>query len=173
MKSIAAILACCCCLALCLDGTTSYSTLSLPPPWMVPTHQWSATRPRTSLIAPSTAADLGVPLYMQNERQGLFRRAKNRLQTLVRPKTEPSKQKEPEEMWRVLFHDTPYLPGYVCKALAKAMPISKKAAFEVCLRAREEGAVTLTVCNKKQAEKYCGAILRQGLKATIEPLELE
>ena len=76
-------------------------------------------------------------------------------------------------MWRVMFHDTEYLPGYVCKALARAMPMSKKVAYEICLRAREEKVVPLTVCNKKQAEKYCGAILRQGLTATIEPLEFE
>ncbi len=106
-------------------------------------------------------------------RKSVFRRAKNQLQTLVRRKTDPTKkQEEPEQMWHVLFHDTEYLPGYVCKALAKVFPISRKAAFEICLRAREEGVVPLTVCNKKQAEKYCGAILRQGLMATIEPLDM-
>ena len=103
--------------------------------------------------------------------KSVFRRAKNRLQTLVRKKTEKKKQKEPEEMWQVLFHDTEYLPGHVARVLSKVFPISRKAAFEICLRAREEGMVPLTVCSKKEAEKYCGAILRQGLVATIEPLD--
>lgn len=103
--------------------------------------------------------------------KSVFRRAKNRLQTLFRKKTEKKKQKEPEEMWQVLFHDTEYLPGHVARVLSKVFPISRKAAFEICLRAREEGMVPLTVCSKKEAEKYCGAILRQGLVATIEPLD--
>ena len=144
----------------------SYSALSLPPPHRIasPTpHQWSS-------VATATAEHVVVepPLQIM---KSVFRRAKNRLQTLVRKKTEKKKQKEPEEMWQVLFHDTEYLPGHVARVLSKVFPISRKAAFEICLRAREEGMVPLTVCSKKQAEKYCGAILRQGLVATIEPLD--
>ncbi|KAL9182706.1 hypothetical protein ACHAXT_013358 [Thalassiosira profunda] len=170
MKSIAA---CFLCLALLFDGTASYlATPPLPPhPRMTPTRAH-----RRSPVFPSSVAHLrtGAPLRMADGgRPGVFRRARNRLQTLIRPKTSTQKEKEPEQMWKVMFHDTEYLPGYVCKALAKAMPMSKKVAYEICLRAREEKVVPLTVCNKKQAEKYCGAILRQGLTATIEPLEFE
>ncbi len=142
----------------------SYSTsLSLPPLRQISTPQWSVAR-----IPRCPTADVVEPL--QNMKS-VFRRAKNRLQTLVRKKTEKKQQKEPEEMWQVMFHDTEYLPGHVARVLSKVFPISRKAAFEICLRAREEGMVPLTVCSKKQAEKYCGAILRQGLVATIEPLD--
>ena len=168
MKSIKTILSCCYVLLLCLDDTVSYSALPLQPPHhriAPPTpHQWSS-------VATATAEhDVVVepPLQIM---KSVFRRAKNRLQTLVRKKTEKKKQKEPEEMWQVLFHDTEYLPGHVARVLSKVFPISRKAAFEICLRAREEGMVPLTVCTKKEAEKYCGAILRQGLVATIEPLD--
>lgn len=166
MKYIATILYCCYVL-LYLDATVSYSTLSSlpPPPRLLPTPpQWSSVA-----IQRSPTADVAVEPLLNM--QSVFRRAKNRLQTLVRKKTEKKKQKEPEEMWQVLFHDTEYLPGHVARILAKVFPISRKAAFEICLRAREEGMVPLTVCSKKEAEKYCGAILRQGLVATIEPLE--
>eukprot|EP00986_Skeletonema_menzelii_P018625 scaffold26670_cov149-Skeletonema_menzelii.AAC.3 len=161
MKSIATILSSCYVL-LCFHEAVSYSTLSLPPLRQMSSHsQWSvARRPRSPTV------DI---VELQNMKS-VFRRAKNRLQTLVRKKTE-KKQEEPEEMWQVIFHDTEYLPGHVARALAKVFPISRKAAFEICIRAREEGMVPLTVCSKKQAEKYCGAILRQGLVATIEPLD--
>eukprot|EP00574_Skeletonema_japonicum_P006897 CAMPEP_0201721318 /NCGR_PEP_ID=MMETSP0593-20130828/6013_1 /ASSEMBLY_ACC=CAM_ASM_000672 /TAXON_ID=267983 /ORGANISM="Skeletonema japonicum, Strain CCMP2506" /LENGTH=168 /DNA_ID=CAMNT_0048212107 /DNA_START=10 /DNA_END=516 /DNA_ORIENTATION=+ len=166
MKSIASILHCCY-LLLCLDGTVSYSTLSsLPVPRLLPSPpQWS------SVTIPRSRPTADVAVEPLQNMKSVFRRAKNRLQTLVRKKTEKKKQKEPEEMWQVLFHDTEYLPGHVARALAKVFPISRKAAFEICLRAREEGMVPLTVCSKKQAEKYCGAILRKGLVATIEPLD--
>ena len=166
MKSIASILYCCY-LLLCLDGTVSYSTLSsLPSPRLLPSPpQWS------SVTIPRSRPTADVAVEPLQNMKSVFRRAKNRLQTLVRKKTEKKKQKEPEEMWQVLFHDTEYLPGHVARALAKVFPISRKAAFEICLRAREEGMVPLTVCSKKQAEKYCGAILRKGLVATIEPLD--
>ena len=149
---------------LCLKEAVSYSTsLSLPPLRRISTPQWPVAR-----IPRSPTADVVEPL--QNMKS-VFRRAKNRLQTLVRKKTEKKEQKKPEELWQVMFHDTEYLPGHVARALSKVFPISRKAAFEICLRAREEGMVPLTVCSKKQAEKYCGAILRQGLVATIEPLD--
>ncbi|KAK1734334.1 hypothetical protein QTG54_014841 [Skeletonema marinoi] len=164
MRSVAILLVCC--FALCIDGTTSYSAALPPPRLVVPTPlQWSVSRPQQT----TPASDLVEPLHNM---KSVLRRAKSRLQTLVRKKTDPAKkQKEPEEMWQVLFHDTKYLPGHVARILAKVFPISRKAAYEICLRAREEGMVPLTVCNKKQAEKYCGAILRQGLTATIEPLD--
>ena len=144
----------------------SYSALSLPPPHRIA----SPTPHQRSSVATATAEHVVVepPLQIM---KSVFRRAKNRLQTLVRKKTEKKKQQEPEEMWQVLFHDTEYLPGHVARVLSKVFPISRKAAFEICLRAREEGMVPLTVCSKKQAEKYCGAILRQGLVAKIEPLD--
>ncbi|KAL7450384.1 hypothetical protein ACHAWC_002313 [Mediolabrus comicus] len=166
MKSITTIISCCYLLLCCLDKTLSYSTLSQPPPHRIATptpHQWSS-------VAMATAEHVVVEPPSQIMKS-VFRRAKNRLQTLVRKKTEKKKQKEPEEMWQVLFHDTEYLPGHVARVLSKVFPISRKAAFEICLRAREEGMVPLTVCTKKEAEKYCGAILRQGLVATIEPLD--
>ena len=98
----------------------------------------------------------------------IFRRGKNRLQTLEKTRTE-KKQQDPEELWRVLFHNSDYLPDGVARVLAKVLPISRGAAFEICLRAREAGTVVVLVTDKKQAEKYCGALLQRGLTATIEP----
>lgn len=163
MKSIVVILACC--LALCLEGTASYTALSLPPPRrQIPTN--------SPVVHDETPTPIAPPAVVM---KSVLRRAKNKLQTIVRKRAEESAKKkpsEPEQMWRVLFHDTEYLPGHVARALSKVFPISRKAAFEICLRAREEGVVPLTICNKKEAEKYCGKILRQGLKATIEPLDM-
>ena len=137
-----------------------YSALSPPHRIAPPTpHQWSS-------VATATAEHDVVTEPPLQIMKSVFRRAKNRLQTLVSPrefllrgegddaqiKTEKKKQKEPEEMWQVLFHDTEYLPGHVARVLSKVFPISRKAAFEICLRAREEGMVPLTVCSKKEAE---------------------
>ena len=102
----------------------------------------------------------------------VFRRSRNRLQTLEKETTTTKKQKEdPEELWRVLFHNSEYMPERVARVLTKVFPITRLTAFDICVRARSEGTVVVVVTNKKQAEKYCGALLKRGLMATIEPHE--
>ena len=61
---------------------------------------------------------------------------------------------------------------HVAKVLTKVFPISRATAFDICVRARSTGTVAVVVTNKKQAEKYCGALMRRGLTANIEPHEM-
>ncbi|KAL7532656.1 hypothetical protein ACHAXR_004764 [Thalassiosira sp. AJA248-18] len=115
-------------------------------------------------------------LHMKSVLGQALRRGKNKLQTLVKPKSSTKKQKdEPEEMWRVMFHNSEYMPERVARELTKVFPITRQTAFDICVRARNTptGMVTVTITNKKQAEKYCGAVLRRGLTATIEPCDRE
>lgn len=101
---------------------------------------------------------------------GLLRRVrKGVLKTLERKKAAPKKQKEPEELWRVVFHNSEYTPDSVARVLAKVFPITRMTAYDICVRARTEGTVTVAVTHKKEAEKYCGALNRRGLTATIQP----
>lgn len=148
----------------------AYSALSLPPPRLAPTHILSTTTTRTPPAYADT--DLGGELLQMKSVLGrVFRRGKNRLQTLEKETTASAtkKQKDPEELWRVMFHNSEYMPDRVSRVLTKVFPISRVAAFDICVRARSTGTVVVVITNKKQAEKYCGAVLRRGLMATIEP----
>mmetsp|Transcript_3729 Transcript_3729/g.9498 ORF Transcript_3729/g.9498 Transcript_3729/m.9498 type:complete len:184 (+) Transcript_3729:161-712(+) len=177
MSAMAAVFVCYA--ALRLDGTAAYAALSLPPPRLASTPLFpiataTATPTPHPPFAPAPSADLGAQAPLHNSMSRLGRvlgRAKRGLQTLRRDKT-AKKPEEPEELWRGMFHNSEYLPHHVGKALAKVLPISRRAAFQVCTRARSEGTVAVMVTDKRQAEKYCGAIIRQGLMATIEPHEV-
>ena len=173
-SSIAATFACF--FVLSLGGTVAYSALSLPPPRLAPATPISSTMTatRTPLAYCADTDDLGGELLQMKSVLGrVFRRGKNRLQTLEKETTAESaaakKRKDPEELWRVMFHNSEYMPERVAGVLTKVFPISRRAAFDICVRARSTGTVAVTVTNKKQAEKYCGALLRRGLTATIEP----
>lgn len=157
--------------ALRLDGTTAYSALSLPPPRLAPAPILSTATTSQTHLARATTDLGGAPLQMAGMLRRVFRRAKGRLQTLDKEGTATKRQKDPERPWRVLFHNSEYRPDSVSRVLTKVLPISRATAFEVCLRARNEGTVVVMVTDKKKAEKYCGALLRRGLTATIEPYE--
>lgn len=171
-SSIVAIFACF--FVLRLGGTEAYSALSLPPPRLAPTPILSSTMTtRTPLIAYADTDLGGEMLVMKSVFGRVLRRGKNRLQTLVKPSAATKKQKkDPEELWRVMFHNSEYMPERVARVLAKVFPITRLTAFDICVRARSEGTVAVAVTNKKQAEKYCGALLKSGLTATIEPVDV-
>ena len=153
-------------------GTVAYSAMSLPPPRLAPVTPISSTMTtRTHLAYYADTDDLGGEelLQMKSVLGRVFRRGKNRLQTLEKETVAAKKRKDPEELWRVMFHNSEYMPERVAGVLTKVFPISRRAAFDICVQARSTGTVVVTVTNKKQAEKYCGALLRRGLTATIEP----
>lgn len=170
-SSIAAIFACF--FVLRLGGTVAYSALSLPPPRLAPTPILSTMMTTRTTPLAYTDTDLGGELLQMKSVLGrVFRRAKNRLQTLEKETTASATKKQkdpPEELWRVMFHNSEYMPERVSGVLTKVFPISRRAAFDICVRARSTGRVTVVITNKKQAEKYCGALLRRGLTANIEP----
>lgn len=173
-SSIAAIFACF--FVLRLGGTVAYSTLSLsPPPRLAPTPILSTMTMTTPTPLVYDDINLGEELLQMKSVLGqALRRGKNKLQTLVKERTATKKQKDdPEELWRVMFHNSEYMPDRVARELTKVFPITRMTAFDICVRARSSptGLVTVTITNKKQAEKYCGAVLRRGLTATIEPYE--
>lgn len=158
-----------CFFVLRLDETVAYSAMSLPPPRFAPTPMLSTMTTQTPLAYVDTDLDEEL-LQMKSVLGRVFRRGKNRLQTLEKETTAPATEKEKRpELWRVMFHNSEYMPERVARVLAKVFPISRKAAFEICLRARENGTVSVVIVSKKEAEKYCGALLRRGLTATIEP----
>ena len=102
----------------------------------------------------------------------VLRGRNKRVQTLDKEDAKASdttkKQKEPEELWRVLFHNSEYTPDSVARVLTKVFPITRMTAFDICVRARSAGTVVVVITNKKQAEKYCGALLKRGLMANID-----
>jgi hypothetical protein len=160
-----------CFFVLRLGGTVAYSTL---PPRLAPAPAILSTMTTpTPLVYHDT--NLGEELLQMKSVLGrALRRGKNKLQTLVKERTATKEQKDdPEELWRVMFHNSEYMPDRVARELTKVFPITRKTAFDICVRARSSptGLITVTITNKKQAEKYCGAVLRRGLTATIEPYE--
>ena len=61
------------------------------------------------------------------------------------------------------------MPDRVARELTKVFPITRMTAFDICVRARSEGTVTVDICHKKQAEKYVRQLSKRGLVATIQP----
>mmetsp|Transcript_3147 Transcript_3147/g.6025 ORF Transcript_3147/g.6025 Transcript_3147/m.6025 type:complete len:182 (-) Transcript_3147:448-993(-) len=176
-SSVVAIFACF--FVLHFSGTVAYVALPLPHPHLAPTPMLSTMTTPTppTPLTPLAYADTtngGELLQMKQSLLGrVFRRGKNRLQTLEKETTATKKQKkDPEELWRVMFHNSEYMPERVSRVLTKVFPITRMTAFDICLRARTAGMVEVVVTDKKQAEKYCGAILRSGLTATIEPYDV-
>ncbi len=101
------------------------------------------------------------------------RSTKKGLSTIVKERVE-TKQKEDikeEEMWRVLLHnDEVHTFQYVTQSLVKVIgTLDKKTAFEICVQTHNSGKATVTKTWKKQAEKYCLGMQRQGLTASIAP----
>lgn len=131
---------------------------------------------RTIRIIPTqlgtTSHRRGDLLVMKSVWQRVFRRNRG-VQTLERETTPATKEKkDPEKLWRVMFHNSEYMPDRVARVLAKIVPtLDRRAAFEICSRARFVGKVPVLVTNKKEAEYFCLAIQRQGLTSTIEPHE--
>ena len=107
-------------------------------------------------------------------RQSLIGRAYRRgKKLLTREKedttTKTQQKEEPEQLWRVMFHNSEYMPDRVARELTKVFPITRMTAFDICVRARSEGTVTVDICHKKQAEKYVRQLSKRGLVATIQP----
>ena len=99
-----------------------------------------------------------------------YRRGKKLLTREKEDTTTKSKEKEePEQLWRVMFHNSEYMPDRVARELTKVFPITRMTAFDICVRARSEGIVTVDICHKKQAEKYVRQLSKRGLVATIQP----
>lgn len=157
-----------------LGGTVAYSAALSPALRLAPTPILPIITTPTTPLAYDHADTHQELLHMQSVVGRVFRRGKSRLQTLVK-KTTTKKQKDPEDedLWRVMFHNSEAMPDRVARELTKVFPISRTTAFDLCLRARSTGTVEVVVTNKRQAEKYCGAILRRGLTATIEPYSFD
>jgi ATP-dependent Clp protease adapter protein ClpS len=101
------------------------------------------------------------------------RSTKKGISTIVKERVE-TKQKEDikeEEIWRVLLHnDEVHTFQYVTQSLVKVIgTLDKKTAFEICVQTHNSGKATVTKTWKKQAEKYCLGMQRQGLTASIAP----
>ena len=142
-----------------LDGTAAYSSALLG----------LASTPSRGLHEGE------LPTTMQSSVwQRVFRRGKKSVQTLEReapPTKQQQEPKEPKELWRVMFHNSEYMPDRVARVLARIVPtLDRRAAFELCSRARSVGKVPVVITtSKKEADMYCLAILQQGLTATVEP----
>lgn len=101
------------------------------------------------------------------------RSTKKGISTITKERVE-SKQKEDikeEETWRVLLHnDEVHTFQYVTQSLVKVIgTLDKKTAFEICVQTHNSGKATVTKTWKKQAEKFCLGMQRQGLTASIAP----
>jgi ATP-dependent Clp protease adapter protein ClpS len=145
----------------------AYSALSLPPPRLAPT----PILPMLTITqVPIADTALHGELVMKSVWQRVFRRGKQKkVQTLERP-PETEKKKDPVRLYRVMYHNSEYMPDRVARVLAKVFPtLDRRAAFELCTNARSVGKVAVVITGKKQAETYCMALLRQGLTATVEP----
>jgi len=154
-----------------LDASVAYSALPSPPPRVAAT---LTVFPSVSTVRiPSTTGKRSHGELQMSGWQRIFRRGKKKVQTLERESdiiTTTKKKKEPEPLWRVMFHNSEYMPDRVALVLASIFPtLDRRAAFELCTRARSMGKVAVVITSKKQAEFYCMALNRQGLTATIEP----
>ena len=171
--SIAAIFFACI-FALHLGRTVAYSaSMHSPPPlFALPSLQSSAMQTSIEQISASDIDDIKKMLVMKSVFGRAYRRGK-RLLTLDKEEdtttTKKKQKKEPEQLWRVLFHNSEYTPDSVSRILTKVFPITRMTAYDICIRARSAGTVVVAVTDKKQAEKYCGALGRRGLMANIEP----
>jgi len=69
-----------------------------------------------------------------------YRRGKKLLTREKEDTTTKQQQKEePEQLWRVMFHNSEYMPDRVARELTKVFPITRMTAFDICVRARSEG----------------------------------
>ena len=163
-----------CIFALHLSKTVAYSASMHSPPvlFALPSLQFQSSAMQTSIeqISASDIDDIKKMLVMKSVFGRVYRRGK-RLLTLDKEDTTTTKkkQKEPEQLWRVVFHNSEYTPDSVSRILTKVFPITRMTAYDICIRARSAGTVVVVVTDKKQAEKYCGALGRRGLMANIEP----
>lgn len=163
-SSIIAILAC---FFLCLNETVAYSALLLPLPRHAPT---PTTTTITQAVVDINTALRDGEFVMKGVWQRL--RGKNRVQTLERESTQTKtkKKKDPERLWRVMFHNSDYHLESVARVLAQVIPAhDRRSAYALCQRARTEGKVVVIITRKQDAEICCLAINRQGLTATVEP----
>ena len=123
-------------------------------------------------------------IEMKSVFQRVFRRGKNRVQTLERDTTTtttttrrapPSPTKQPSDHWRVIMYNSEYMPDRVARVLAKIFPmLARRTAFELCSRARMMGKDTLVVVSsQKEATMYCTMLQQYGLTATMEPHDID
>ncbi len=130
-------------------------------------HPWLSAASRNSIIL-QMSDNAGGGGGTERERS-----TKKGLSTIVKERVE-TKQKEDikeEEIWRVLLHnDEVHTFQYVTQSLVKVIgTLDKKTAFEICVQTHNSGKATVTKTWKKQAEKYCLGMQRQGLTASIAP----
>ena len=131
--------------------------------------------PFTRLSIPPSRTSSTI-LYMSDAGGGgteRERKTKKGISTIVKDRVE-TKQKEDikeEEMWRVLLHnDEIHTFQYVTQSLVKVIgTLDRKTAFEICVQTHNSGKATVTKTWRKQAEKFCLGMQRQGLTASIAP----
>lgn len=110
-------------------------------------------------------------LYMSDKERS--RSTKKGVSTIIKDKVESKAEedKKKEEMWRVVLHnDEVHTFNYVIRSICKCIgTVDRKAAFEICVATHGTGKATVTKTWKKQAEKYCLSLQRQGLTVSIAP----
>ena len=132
----------------------------------------SATAPTTGFIRKETS------LFMSDRGGGggstdLSKKKKKGIEIITadRVETDVQEDKEPEDEWRVVLHnDEVHTFQYVVQALIKVIgTLDRKRAFDICVVTHGTGKATITTAWKEQAMKYCLAMQRQGLTASIAP----
>lgn len=142
----------------CMLRTAAFSTQPLP--GSHPSPQTTTFRSR-----PSGTALCGVRSAVRNA----FRRG---VRTLEPDTATPdsTKEQEPKQLWRLVYHDCEYTPESIARVVAKLIPsLNRRTAYELCSHARMVGRVPLLVTTQKDAERYRDSLLRYGLTATVEP----
>mmetsp|Transcript_23252 Transcript_23252/g.27995 ORF Transcript_23252/g.27995 Transcript_23252/m.27995 type:complete len:168 (+) Transcript_23252:223-726(+) len=133
-----------------------------------------------SVVTPSTRRSQSVivngrmdstQLYMSDKDRS--RSTKKGVSTIIKDKVESKAEedKKKEEMWRVVLHnDEVHTFNYVIRSICKCIgTVDRKAAFEICVATHGTGKATVTKTWKKQSEKYCLSLQRQGLTVSIAP----
>lgn len=91
--------------------------------------------------------------------------------TKERVDTQLKEDKKDDTLWRVLLHnDEVHTFNYVVQSLIKVIgTLDRKTSYEICVVTHSTGVATVTTTWKKQAEKFCMSLQRQGLTASIAP----
>lgn len=130
---------------------------------------------RAPAQAQVTAGRSSQPTRLYMSDMDTSRSTKKGLTTKVKDKVESKAEedKKKEEMWRVVLHnDEVHTFNYVIRSVCKCIgTIDRKEAFEICVATHGTGKATVTKSWKKQAEKYCLGLQRQGLTVSISPDE--
>lgn len=100
-------------------------------------------------------------------------KSRSRVITIEKDKDEAQMQvkKKKESLFRVILHnDEVHTFQYVIRTLCKVVgTLNRQAAHEICVQAHGHGKGTVTVIDKKQAQRFCLGLQRQGLTVSISP----